>query len=135
MKVSEEIKNLQREKQVLINDFIKLKAENNKTYFQLQEKISDNEKLKKDLLKLEAENKNLKKMMEKFQSNIKSESDEDKENEEFEVEKLLKHRGRKGRREFLVRWKNFSRSDDSWEKMENLRCPAVLQKYLKENKL
>lgn len=53
----------------------------------------------------------------------------------FEVDKLIDHRGRKGKREFLVRWKHFDSEDDTWEKEENLSCPKILAKYLKKHRL
>lgn len=53
----------------------------------------------------------------------------------FEVEKLIKHRGRKGNREFLVRWKGFTAEDDTWQSEECLSCPKILKQYLKAKKL
>lgn len=53
---------------------------------------------------------------------------------EYEIEMLLKHRKRKGKqREFLVRWENYSPSNDTWEIEDRLKCPALV-KYLKENR-
>lgn len=57
------------------------------------------------------------------------------ESQEFEVDKLIKHRGRKGNREFLVRWKGFGTTDDTWEKEQNLCLPKILNHYLKKNRL
>lgn len=56
-----------------------------------------------------------------------------KNNNEYEVEKLLKHRKRNKKLQFLVRWKHFSSCHDSWEKEENLECPEILNEYMKEN--
>lgn len=56
-------------------------------------------------------------------------------NAEYEVLTLLKHRGRKGKREFLVRWKEYPASQNSWEKEENLSCPQILKKYLEKKRL
>lgn len=55
--------------------------------------------------------------------------------EEFEVEKLLNHRGSKGKREFLVRWKGFNSEEDSWQKEQNLSCPKILKQYLEQHRL
>ncbi|KAK6168573.1 hypothetical protein SNE40_021079 [Patella caerulea] len=41
-------------------------------------------------------------------------------NKEYEVEKVIKRRRRGGKYEFLLRWKDFPPSADSWEKEENL---------------
>lgn len=57
------------------------------------------------------------------------------ESQTFEVEQLLKHRSRKGYREFYVRWKGYTDEHNTWEKEANLSCPAILNKYLKLKKL
>lgn len=57
-------------------------------------------------------------------------------NEEFEVDELLEHRGRKPNRKFLVRWKNFSPKHNSWESEKNLKsCSKILKEYLKKHRL
>jgi hypothetical protein len=71
---------------------------------------------------------------------------EDDEDDEFEVEKIIGHRTkevkqgkRKGDifREFLVRWKGFSPEADTWEPEEGLRNTArdSVEKYEIDNKL
>lgn len=55
--------------------------------------------------------------------------------DEFEVEKLLKHRKYKNRMKFLIRWKGYGAANDSWVWRENLNCPAILDNYLKSKKL
>ena len=35
--------------------------------------------------------------------------------EEYEVEAILGHRGKPGRRTFLIRWKGYSTAEDMWE--------------------
>jgi hypothetical protein len=45
----------------------------------------------------------------------------------FEVEKILGHRGPANRREYLVKWKNFSSSHNTWEpaaQFDSLACIA-----------
>lgn len=54
---------------------------------------------------------------------------------EFEVEKLMKHRKFNNRMKFLVRWKGYGAAYDSWEWRENLNCPAILKNYLESKKL
>lgn len=57
------------------------------------------------------------------------------DSEVFEVEEIIKHRGRPRNREFLVRWKGFGKDSDSWEKQNNLSCPIILKKYFKNHNL
>jgi hypothetical protein len=40
--------------------------------------------------------------------------------EEFEIEGILKHKIRKGKTQFLIRWKNCPTTEDSWEPEENV---------------
>ena len=40
--------------------------------------------------------------------------------EEYEVEAVLRHRGRAGRCTFLIRWKGYSTAEDTWEPERNL---------------
>lgn len=55
-------------------------------------------------------------------------SDESQENV-FEVEKIIAHKRKKDGMYFLVRWKNYSAKDDTWERESNLLCPSILQEY------
>lgn len=56
------------------------------------------------------------------------EDDEDDENH-YEVNKLLSHRNKKSKREFLVQWK------ESWVAQSNLNCPKILSAYLRQHKI
>ena len=50
---------------------------------------------------------------------------------EYEVEKILRHRGRRGRGggfEYLVLWKGFDVTEATWEKADNVsNAPEVLK--------
>lgn len=49
----------------------------------------------------------------------------------YEVEEILDERLVENKREFLVKWKNYPPSKNSWEPVENLtRCQFLLQKFL-----
>jgi hypothetical protein len=49
---------------------------------------------------------------------------------EYEVEKILEHRTRKGQKEYLVKWKGWPESNNRWEPEEHLAgAPDVLREY------
>ena len=47
----------------------------------------------------------------------------------FVVDKILSHRGPTNRREYLVRWKGFDSSEDSWEPYTNFIDQQVISDY------
>jgi len=52
--------------------------------------------------------------------------------EEYEVEKILEKRIRKGKVEYLVKWKGWESADDNtWEPVANLECPEIIEAYEK----
>ena len=57
-----------------------------------------------------------------------SEKDENVINE-YEVEKILRKRVKKGTTQYLVKWKGYSSSENTWEPTENLHCPDVCCDY------
>lgn len=57
------------------------------------------------------------------------------EEEEYEVDQILKHRTGKSGRKFLVRWKGYGSKHDLWVNEKGLNCPKILNAYLKINKL
>lgn len=82
------------------------------------------------VLELSKENSTLKGQMKEL-----SDKNCELNNLSYEVEKLLDHKSQRGKQMFLVRWKGYDSSHDSWEKRENLRCDRILQNYLKKNQL
>ncbi|XP_072748513.1 uncharacterized protein [Anoplolepis gracilipes] len=49
---------------------------------------------------------------------------------EYEVEKLISVRTSKNSRQFLVRWKGYGESADTWENEKDLHCPELIEKFL-----
>lgn len=52
----------------------------------------------------------------------------------FQVDMIVGHRTIKGRRQFLVRWKGYSNSSDSWENEKDLNCPQLIEDFLANEK-
>ncbi|KAG1024903.1 hypothetical protein G6F43_014161 [Rhizopus delemar] len=47
----------------------------------------------------------------------------------YEIEAIINHRGEPGNREYLVRWKNYSKDDDSWLTAEAFTDPESINIY------
>jgi len=55
-----------------------------------------------------------------------------KEEEKFEVEKILNKRIVRGKEKFLVQWKGYTAEGDTWESRENLKNMKELVKEFKK---
>ena len=52
--------------------------------------------------------------------------------EEYEVEAILRHKGKRARRLYLVMWKGYPITEASWEPESHLRsAPLILEDYLR----
>lgn len=60
---------------------------------------------------------------------------EDEDYEVYDVEDLIKHKTKKNVMYYLVRWKNFTPNDDTWEREDNLMCSEILESYKRKNNL
>lgn len=160
---AQQIEILKQEKRSAIKKYLSLKNEYQKLYFKHEETKLKNEEMQMNIAALQEENKKLSgkigdlqiQSTDKLNRNVVREnkqliakidqlkrcsiSDTPKRKiinhgrKEYEVEKIVNVRGTRRNKEFLVRWKNFSPSHDSWEKEKNLHCPKILQKYLNSN--
>jgi hypothetical protein len=61
---------------------------------------------------------------------IDNEKDDTKVGQFFEVEKIVSHRKAKNNQfEYLVKWKNFSNADNTWEPADNFSEKDIITKY------
>lgn len=56
-----------------------------------------------------------------------------KDDGDYEVEDIIDHKFEKKVRHFLVRWKNCSADEDTWEPESSLACPDIVKKYFENN--
>ena len=84
-------------------------------------------------MKDEAENDDKEEKMEKDDKDEKEVKEVKDEEKEFEVERIIEVHFKKNKsREFLIRWKGFTASDDTWEPEENLNCPDLIEKFMEK---
>ena len=57
-------------------------------------------------------------------------TEEEDEEEDFEIEKIIDDRIFGGRKQYLVKWKNYSDSDNTWQDADSIQAPDLLKEYL-----
>src|SRR5712671_6864234 len=52
-------------------------------------------------------------------------------NEEFEVETIINHRffGQRKTLQYLIKWKGYPSSDNTWEPVDNVHAPEIIKQY------
>jgi len=69
-----------------------------------------------------------------FVNNVESSSDAEEKQEQFyPVEQILKKRIRNNKVEYLLKWNGYNRSENSWEPIDNLHCDELIKDF--ENSL
>ena len=59
----------------------------------------------------------------------KNKEEEEEEEDVYEVEAIIGHRIRNGKKQYLLKWKSFNDSDATWEDEDSLNCPELLAEY------
>lgn len=50
----------------------------------------------------------------------------------FQVDKIMDSKRIKGKLHYLIRWKGYSASSDTWEPENTLSCPDLINKFNEE---
>merc|ERR1712149_69339 len=59
----------------------------------------------------------------------------EEEEEEYVVEKIVDSRkGKSGKREYLLKWRGYPDSENTWEPQENLDCPEMIDAFEEKKK-
>lgn len=65
---------------------------------------------------------------------VSDDEDDGEVEEEYEVKDIVGHKTERGVSYFLIRWKGYTKDDDTWEPEDTLNCPDIIEKYMKKQK-
>lgn len=130
------------EKQKLITDHSTEQARFSKQIDELRALNSQNQSKSeakkhedtKTISNLTFQNKRLQAQIKQFRSGIMQQNTE-VDDVYYEVEAIIDHKGSRNGRRYLVHWKDYDESHDSWEKELNLNCPSILSDYKRSKEL
>ena len=67
--------------------------------------------------------------MPKSRSKKRKQRDFEEPEEVYSVEKIVKKRIVEGKVQYLLKWMNYSESENTWEPVENLDCPDLIEQF------
>ena len=97
--------------------------------WQAKESLSCNELLKEYHDNLNQE------ILSREEAKLKAQVKAKSSNNEYEVESIMNKKTIKGKVKYLIRWKGWEESDDTWEPEETLSCPELIKAFNKKGKV
>lgn len=73
-------------------------------------------------------------ILKREETKLKAEKEAKKSNNEYEVESIVDFKVVKNKRKYLIHWKGWDSSDDTWEPEETLNCPDLIKAFHKKEK-
>lgn len=126
--------------QALVDQVRSLSNENNSLQTQLLSAKTESSAAKQTISNLKLEKQKLNAVIKQLKTRSLPSTENNKRDDSvnddgfYEVEKLLKHKYTKGGIQYLVRWKNYSAKDDTWQ-TESDFVPRFLNEYKRKMKL